>query len=135
MAKADQLKALIRSHWSDDPERFLTIALQVAAYEAQQGHHDLALEIRDIVDRARAEKRGRLVVNLQPELEGLVHIEASEIRLNHLVLASKLSDRIARIIEEFRQREKLRQFGLDHRRKILLTGPPGTGKTMTAKVL
>lgn len=38
MATADQIKALIRSHWSDEPERFITIALQVAAHEVCQGH-------------------------------------------------------------------------------------------------
>lgn len=135
MAKAEQIKALIRSHWSEDPERFMTLALQVAAYEAQQGHRELALEIRDIVDQAKRERHGKVVSALQPELEGLVHVEAADARLGMLVLRAELLERVRRIVNEYLQRHKLKKHGLMHRRKVLLTGPPGTGKTLTAKVL
>jgi hypothetical protein len=36
MVNAEQIQPLIRSHFSDDPDRFLTTALQVTAQEAQQ---------------------------------------------------------------------------------------------------
>ncbi len=68
---------MIRSHLSEDPERFVTIALQVAAYEAQQGHRELAWEIRDLVDQAKRERNGKVLSILQPELEGPVHVEAT----------------------------------------------------------
>ncbi len=34
MATAEQIKSLIRSHLSSDPDRFITVALQMAAHEA-----------------------------------------------------------------------------------------------------
>lgn len=135
MATAEQIKSLIRSHWSEDQERFFTVALQVAAHEAEQGHGALAVEIRELVDKARRETAGNVIVDFPPELQGLVLVESLETPLAALILPEALLERIRRVIHEYRQRDKLRQHALQHRRKILLTGPPGTGKTFTARVL
>lgn len=134
MATAEQIKSLIKSHFSDDMERFYTIALQVAAHEARLGHNSLALEIRDIVDRERGRKNVK-VIPFPKDLKGLVITESSETPLSSLVLPEDLQERVKRIIHEYRQQSKLKSHGLDHRRKTLLIGSPGTGKTMTAKAL
>lgn len=134
MATAEQIKSLIRSYLDNDTERFFTIALQVAAHEAQQGHGALAHDIREIVDKARREK-GPKVLKFPQDLRGLVISEEPYVPKSSLVLPSGLVDRIDRIITEYRQQNKLKSHGLSHRRKILLIGPPGTGKTMTTRVL
>jgi SpoVK/Ycf46/Vps4 family AAA+-type ATPase len=134
MATAELIKSLIRSHFNDDPERFYTIALQVAAHEAHQGHGALAHDIRQLVDKARREK-GAKVLKFPTDLRGLVLVEESSVSISALVLPTKLRDRIKRIIHEYRQQHKLKSYGLSHRRKILLVGPPGTGKTLYSKVL
>ncbi|MBU1023161.1 AAA family ATPase, partial [bacterium] len=134
MANAEQIKSLIRSHFDDDEERFFSIALQVAAYEAQQGHGALAQEIRKIIDKKRRDKR-IVEVRFPNELAGLVLPEKSDVSKSRLIIPTSLKDRINRIIHEYRQQSKLKSHGLKHRRKIMLIGPPGTGKTMTAKVL
>ena len=134
MATAEQIKSLIRSHFGDDSERFFTIALQVAAHEAQQGHGALAHDIREMIDKARREK-GLKVLKFPQDLRGLVLSEEPHVPKSALVVPSSLLDRIERIIHEFRQQNKLKSHGLSHRRKIMLIGPPGTGKTMTSRVL
>jgi SpoVK/Ycf46/Vps4 family AAA+-type ATPase len=134
MATAEQIRALIKSHFSDDTERFYTIALQVAAHEAQQGHGALAHDIRQIVDKSRAEA-GPVVLKFPQDLQGLVISEEPKVPKASMVLPALLRSRIERIIHEYRQQHKLKTHGLVHRRKILLIGPPGTGKTMSARVL
>lgn len=135
MATAEQIKSLIRSYLSDEEERFYTVALQVAAHEAQQGHTALAHDIRDIVDKAKLARGSNVLLKFPEDLRGMVLSEKAEIPLAALVLPDKLRFRIARVVQEHRQQEKLKSHGLSNRRKILLVGPPGTGKTMTARVL
>lgn len=134
MATADQIKSLISSHFSDEDERFYAIALQIASSEAKQGHGALAAEIKLIIDKNRSKKEPTYI-SLSPELMGLVLVQESKTPLASMVISSELSNRIGRIIHEYRQQGKLKSYGLSHRRKILLVGSPGTGKTMTAHVL
>jgi SpoVK/Ycf46/Vps4 family AAA+-type ATPase len=134
MATAEQIKSLIKSHLKNEHERFYTTALQMAAHEAKLGHRELANEIKNLVDQERQKSRTK-VIPFPRDLKSLVLTEVPEISKSSLVLADDLTERIKRIILEYRQRSKLKSHGLQHRRKILLIGPPGTGKTMTAKVL
>lgn len=132
MATAEQIKSLIRSYFNNDIERFSTTVLQVAAHEARQGHTALAREIRDLIEKGHSKKPAN---PFAVELQGLVRNEEAETPKAALVIPDVLIARIDRIIHEYRQQAKLKSHGLQHRRKILLIGPPGTGKTMTARVL
>lgn len=135
MATSEQIKALIRSHYNDNSEQFFTTVLQIAAHEARQGHAPLAHEIRELVDTAKKETSHKNVLVFPQDLNGLISSEEPDISLSSLVVSHNLKLRIERILLEFRQQSKLKSHGLLHRRKILLAGAPGTGKTMTAKVL
>ena len=52
-----------------------------------------------------------------------------------LVVSSEIQERIERLLIEYRNRNKLQKYGLSNRRKILIEGRPGTGKTFTASVI
>lgn len=134
MATAEQIKSLIRSHFSGEQERFFAVALRVAAHEAGQGHGALAQDIRKLVDRARSERRAH-VQRLPQDIGGLVQSDDPDTPKRALVVQRAICDRLDRIIHEYRQQAKLKSHGLSNRRKIMLIGPPGTGKTMSAQVL
>lgn len=133
MATAEQLKSLLQSHYKNDNERFTSIALQVAAHEARQGHMTIAKEIKDLVDRAKTD--GFKVIKINPDLSDLVLVYYPENKFNELVLSEDVSLKLNRIIREYEEREKILEFGLENRRKVLLSGLPGTGKTATASVV
>ena len=133
MATAEQLKSLLQSHYKNDSERFTSIALQVAAHEARQGHMTIAKEIKDLVDRAKTDVFK--VIKINPDLSDLVLVYYPENKFNELVLSEEVSAKLNRIIREYEEREKILKFGLENRRKVLLSGLPGTGKTATASVV
>jgi len=144
MARADQLKALIRTHADGDDERFLAIAMQVAAQAARQGHTKLAQELRDLVDQARARtktmptgQQTRPVPIVQPrgELAGLLTAAYPKTRLADMALDDSVRMRIERVLVEQRQSKRIREHGFGPLRKLLFVGPPGAGKTMTAAAL
>jgi SpoVK/Ycf46/Vps4 family AAA+-type ATPase len=144
MATADQVKALIRSHADRDDSRFYAIAMQVAAQAARSGHGKFAQELRELIDQVKARTkavepaRGPKPVPLaQPrgELAGLLTVGYPKTRVFDMALTDALRARLDRVLTEQRQRDRIRAHGFAPMRKLLLVGPPGTGKTMTAAAL
>lgn len=144
VASSDQLKALIKSHISRDDGQFLSVAMQVAAHEAKLGHGKLAEELRDMIDVARArvgqDASGKLVAigsaaKPRGELANLLTVSHPANRLGDMVLDEVASNQLQRVLKEQRQLARIKEHGLAPRRKLLLVGPPGTGKTMTASAL
>lgn len=142
MATADQVRALVKSHSEGDNDRFYSVAMQVAANEARKGHADFAAELRDLIDRVRARAAtpaaGAVSIPLarpHGELAELLAVSYPETRLADMILGDELRARLQRILDEQRQMGLLKGHNLHPRQRLLLTGPPGCGKTMTASGL
>ncbi|MFM9850377.1 MAG: AAA family ATPase [Hyphomicrobiaceae bacterium] len=146
MATAQQIIALLNSHVQGDQEQFLSIALQVAAGEARSGRKETAEQLRRLVQVARGSAptpagrtadRGSAIPIARPrgELQALLSVEYPKVRLADMVLAKKTIARLQHIIRQQTQRDLLRQHGKAPSSKLLLAGPPGSGKTMTAAAL
>ena len=138
MASSEHIKALLLSHLERDEDRFLSVALQVAAHEARSGHGRLAQELRDIVEKARKQPKVGTAVPIArgfKDSSGLLFATTPKLRLTDLIVPPDVKDRLQRVIREQRHLAKLKNHGLSPRRKLLLVGPPGTGKTFTASIL
>jgi len=138
MPSADQVKALIASLSEGDEAHFYSIAMQIAAHEARMGHGKLAEEIRTLIDKAktRVPTVGPIpLARPRGELAELLTASYPNVRLNDMILSPDTKKKLERVIREQKAVEVIRDRGLSPRRKLLLSGAPGTGKTLTAAAL
>lgn len=141
VATAQQIKSLVRSFTAGDDEHFVTVALQIAAHSAKKGDSRFAQELRELVDEAKQRQSRDRQSNPVPiarptgDLAGLLVTSFPKTRLSNMVLPKETSIPLTRVVHEYRHQDKLRGHGLSARRKLLLVGPPGCGKTMTASAL
>jgi SpoVK/Ycf46/Vps4 family AAA+-type ATPase len=115
--------------------------MQMAAHEAKQGHGKLAEELRELIDAAKSRRHHEASESVIPisrpkgELASLLVVSYPSHRLTDMVLSEPVLQSLKRVLKEQRHLSKLRSHGLHPRRKLLLVGPSGTGKTMTAAAL
>lgn len=142
MATAEQVNALVRSHAEGDETRFYSVAIQVAAEAARKGQHHVAKELKGTIERARVDDEPRMRVARptpvsQPrgELAALMTASYPKAQISDMSLGVQTRDQLQRVITELRQVDSLESKGFLPLRRILLVGPPGTGKTMSARAL
>ena len=105
MASADQLKALLKSHFNGDDGHFYAVAMQLAAHEAKLGHGKLAEELRSMIDVGKAQsspvsngKRPTPIMQPRGEMTTLLDASYPKARLAEIVLDKTTEEHLQRII-------------------------------------
>lgn len=148
MATANQVLGLLKSHVRGDDEQLYAIALQIAAAEARRGRASRAEELRELVDQGRTRSEDTVrPVGLSSgsvhsvsraahsALESLALVTEPRTRFSDMVLAEPIRNRLEQMLREQRQRARLREYGQRPDARLLLVGPPGCGKTMSANAI
>ncbi len=131
MANSDFIKKLINAHYNNDQAQFRSAILQIAAAESSAGHSVLAADLKDLANKSVSNTH----VYAMQNSDSLCTVSMADNREEELVVSEDVRIRLDRILKEYREREKLRSYGLKNRNRILLEGRPGTGKTLTASIL
>lgn len=132
MATGEQIKSLVKAYVDQNDDKFKTVVLQIAAHEAKIGHDNLARELKAQIDKLGSRRAS--IVRLTPQNPMLL-LSVPDYDLSELIVSDDISDKIHRILNEYRNRNKLYKYGMTNRRKVLIEGAPGTGKTLTASMI
>lgn len=136
MARSDLLISLVKAGTTGDKRGFSTAAEAIIAEERAK-HHDVLAD--------------RLAKAIQPNGNGMHHVPVAADRVNRgkdfifeiaprrrledLILPSAARQAVQEFIEEQQRADLLRAHGLEPRSRVLLVGPPGTGKTTLAEAI
>jgi SpoVK/Ycf46/Vps4 family AAA+-type ATPase len=142
MANAELISELVRAHYAGDQRRFGNLLNQYIAAESRAGHVRLAQRLRELHAEAQAAPTAPLVAQKPTQLaraprdlERVLSVGYSDVKLTDLVLTEENRRALKRIIAEQRAADTLAEHGLTPRRRLLLHGPPGNGKTMAAQAI
>lgn len=135
MATADQILSLIRNHLNNNDTQFRKVALQISAVEARSGHAIVARTIQELLNQKKTSLGTVRLVSKNKDIDDLLLQVDTYDDMTSLVLCQELKEKLDRVIKEYLKKETLSKYGLANRRKLLLYGASGTGKTMTASAL
>jgi SpoVK/Ycf46/Vps4 family AAA+-type ATPase len=139
VANAELISELVRAHYAGDQRRFGNLLNQFIASESRAGHVRLAQRLREVRTEAEAAPapaaKPAQLARAPRDLEHILSVGYSDVRLSDLVLSEENRKTLERLISEQRAAETLAEHGLRPRRRLLLHGPPGCGKTMAAQAI
>jgi SpoVK/Ycf46/Vps4 family AAA+-type ATPase len=115
--------ALIKAHVERDSSRFHMIAQQIASRDS----NGKGKQIRRLLPSPV-----QLDESLPKELAGLLEVVTPKLSLAALVLGEDVRAELEAFLTEAEHATELRAAGIEPATKLLLVGPPGTGKTSIA---
>jgi SpoVK/Ycf46/Vps4 family AAA+-type ATPase len=136
MARSDLLVSLVRSGVAGDRDGFLRTAEAVIAEERAKKHDVLAGELAKAIMQAPStalSNNGNGARMTGPE--DLVHEIVPERRFSDLILPRSVAVASQELVEEQHRADLLRSYGVEPRHRVLLVGPPGSGKTSLAEAI
>lgn len=134
MARADLLLALVQSGAGGDDLAFRRAAEALIAEEEAKNHLALATQLTQALAR-KSLGSSLSITGRNDAVATLIHESIPERRISDLVLPSVVREVVNDFIEEHYRRDLLRSHGVEPRHRVLISGPPGGGKTSLAEAI
>lgn len=141
--KAELYKRLFKAIYTEDIISLKKIAITIIQEERKLGHNVLANSLEKIAitekpkytlfdGRCNEAGMTALPKSKRNNSQLVSYIPREQLK-HHMVLPEDVEERLVSIEQEYAARDRLKRYNLIPKRKILLYGPPGCGKTMSAE--
>lgn len=141
MPTARKLAELFRALAAENVEAASTVAAQICKAEEQKGHRSAARLLRGALNSNGAVSHATGAPTPLDARNGtrilasaLVRLP-TDVQLSDIVLVPAARKELEGVILEWKHRERLHQRGILPRSKLLFHGPPGCGKSFTARAI
>jgi SpoVK/Ycf46/Vps4 family AAA+-type ATPase len=136
VARSDLLVALVKAGATGDKRAVRTTAEAIIAEEKAKQHNVLAERLTKIIQHNGGGSHGAVLGTEPSARSGNFIAEITpKRRLEDLILPEACKRGVDQLIEEQQRADLLRAHGLEPRHRVLLVGPPGTGKTTLAEAI
>ena len=141
--KSELYKRLFKAIYTEDVVSLKKIAITIIQEERKLGHNVLADSLEKITilekpkftifnNRHNEAGLASLPKSKRNNLQLVSYIPREQLK-HHMVLPENVEERLLSIEQEYAARERLKKYNLVPKKKVLLYGPPGCGKTMSAE--
>ncbi|MEK3949388.1 ATP-binding protein [Paenibacillus sp. FSL H7-0703] len=147
---ADLYKRLFKAIFSEDVASLKKIADLIISSEREKKHKVLADSLEKIKytekpksknpitqynkEKNTASGMGALPTSKRNDIQLVSYIPREQLK-HHMILSDEIESRLLTIEKEYAAKERLAKFNLVPKKKVLLYGDPGCGKTLAAERL
>jgi AAA+ superfamily predicted ATPase len=135
VARSDLLLNLVKAGLNGEQELFTKTVEAVIAEERSKSHHILADSLAQVTLQHKRPREATVQVMFKSPSAELLLEQQPNVALSDLVLPTTVQVIVSQLIEEQQRADLLRSYNLEPRSRMLLTGPPGNGKTSLAEAI
>lgn len=135
MTRSDLLVQLVKAGVMNNQTAFRDLVETLIAEERSKEHHVLARQLEENLRTIGSYSRSTIVNNPDERIHAYLNHVLPRKRLDELRLQESIKDAVMKLVKEQHRRELLHSYALEPRNKILLTGPPGNGKSSLAEAI
>lgn len=134
MARSDLLLSIVRAGAAGDQAALRSSVEAIVADERSKNHNILADRLQRALNTVAVTSPGGRVPSSHAGRDTILETEPRQ-RLEDLILPLPVTHQVGQLVEEQHRADLLRAHGMQPRHRVLLSGPPGNGKTSIAEAI